>query len=78
MMFFKSMTEKESANWKKGAILGFYTYMLLLAINQIYYLVFASNPFSSALIFWSGLIAAFGCEIIFNLKDKRKLRRNKV
>lgn len=73
MKFFKTMTKEESSNWKSGAILGFYTYMLVLAINQAYHLEFASNLLSPTIIFWTGLIAALGYEIILNLKDKRKL-----
>ena len=67
------MTKEESSNWKSGAILGFYTYMLVLAINQAYHLVFASNLLSPTIICWTGLIAAFGYEIILNFKDKGKL-----
>lgn len=75
-MFFKKMTEKESINWRSGAIFGFYTYLLVLVINQIYYLTFESHLFSLTIVFWTGLIAAFGCEIILNIKDK--IKSNKV
>lgn len=66
------MTKTESLNWKKGAILGFYTYMLISAVNYFYYLLTNSDLFSPRLIFWSGLLVAFGYDIILNLKEKRK------
>ena len=37
MKFFKKMSTFEYSNWKKGAILGFFTYMLLLFINYTYF-----------------------------------------
>lgn len=76
MKFFRSMSENESNNWNMGAILGFYTYMLLLAVNQ--FLVFSSNLFSSVLIFWAGLIVAFGYANFLNLKYKGKSDKNNV
>ncbi|MFC7321490.1 hypothetical protein [Halobacillus campisalis] len=75
-MFFKNMTEKQTIHWRKGAIIGFYTYLILLFIDLTYDLLFAANAFSTSFIFWGGLIAAFGTELIFNLKDKRKLRKS--
>lgn len=42
MKFFKQMNEQESLNWKKGAIFGFYTYMLIwgskLIVNVFLYM----------------------------------------
>ncbi|MGG4152404.1 hypothetical protein [Peribacillus muralis] len=52
MKLFKDMSATESAHWKKGAILGFYTYMLLLFIDHMYFLYFEKELFSSNLIFW--------------------------
>ena len=78
MKFFKSMTKTESYNWNKGAILGFYIYMLLLFIDQTYSILFASNLLSSSVIFWTGLIVVFGYELILNLKDKSKSGRTIV
>lgn len=72
MKFFRKMSTLESSNWKKGAILGFFTYMLLLFINYIYFLISESEPFTSGLIFWTGLIIAFGYEFILNLTTKIK------
>ena len=75
MKFFRSMSKIESINWKKGAILGFYTYMLLLFINYIYFLIYGIEPFTSVVIFWTGLLVAFGYEFILNLKSKMKLNK---
>ena len=70
MKFFKRMNEKESYNSKKGMIFGFYTYMLISAVNYFYYLLTESGLFSPTIIFWSGLLACFAFEFILNLKDK--------
>jgi hypothetical protein len=75
MKFFRSMSKIESINGKKGAILGFYTYMLLLFINYIYFLINGIEPFTSVVIFWTGLLVAFGYEFILNLKSKMKLNK---
>lgn len=64
------MSERESLNWKKGAIIGFYTYTLITAVNYFYYLVTGSSLFSPTFTFWIGLLAAFIFELIFNLKYK--------
>ena len=70
MKFFRKMSKLEHTNWSKGAILGFYTYMLLLFINYIYFLVSGKEPITSGVIFWAGLLVAFGYEIIINFKSK--------
>lgn len=75
MMFFKKMSTFEQSNWKKGAILGFYTYMLLLFINYIYSLSSGSEPFTSGVMFWTGLLIAFGYEFILNLQTKMKVKK---
>ena len=67
------MSKIESINWRKGAILGFYTYMLLLFINYIYFLIYGIEPIASHVIFWTGLLIAFGYEFILNLMSKKKL-----
>jgi len=72
MRLFKSMNEKESLNWKKGALFGFYTYLLITVINYFYYLTTENGLFSPSFIFWSGLLVAFVFEIIFNLKYKKQ------
>ena len=70
MKFFRGMSKIELINWKKGAILGFYIYMLLLFINYIYSLIYGTEPITSVVIFWTGLLVAFGYEFILNLKSK--------
>lgn len=70
-MFLKRMNTKEILNSKKATILGFYTYMLTSAVNYFTYLLFEKNLFSSAIIFWSGLLVVFGYGAFLNLKDKR-------
>lgn len=72
MKFFKSMNKKESLNWKKAAILGFYTFLLLLTVNYIFYLRMDKDLISSRSIFWSGLVVAFGYDAFLNIKDKIK------
>ncbi|TXL57794.1 hypothetical protein FHP05_14825 [Cerasibacillus terrae] len=72
MKLFKPMGEKESSNWKKGAIVGFYTYVLISAVNYFYYLATENSLFSPSFVFWSGLLVAFLFELIFNLKYKRQ------
>ena len=75
MKFFRNMSKIEKNNWKKGAILGFYTYMLLLFINYFSFLISGSEPFTSTVIFWAGLLVAFGYEFILNLKSKMKAKK---
>lgn len=70
------MNEKESLNSKKGAILGFYTYMIISAINYFYYLFTNNGLFSPGLIFWSGLLVVFAYEFILNLKDKSDRKKS--
>ena len=75
MKFFRNMSEFERNNWRKGAILGFYTYMLLLFINYFYFLLSKSEPFPSGVIFWVGLLVAFGYEFIISLRFKMKTKK---
>ncbi|MCJ7843457.1 hypothetical protein MUB24_21790 [Lederbergia sp. NSJ-179] len=56
MRLFKSMNERESSNWKGGAFYGFYTYLLISAVNYFYYLATENGLFSPTFIFWSGLL----------------------
>lgn len=72
MKFFRKTSKLEQKNWRKGAILGFYIYMLLLFINYSYFLLSGSEPFTSGVIFWIGLLIAFGYEFILNLMTKIK------
>lgn len=73
MKFIKKMSESEQTNWKNGAVLGFYTYMLLLFINYISYLLSGSEPLTSGVIFWTGILIAFGYEFLLNLKSKNNV-----
>ena len=72
MKLFKKKDTVEHNNWKKGAILGFYTYMLLLFINYIFFLSGRNEPFTTSVIFWTGLLIALGFKFILNLKSKMK------
>lgn len=69
------MSKIEQMNWKKGAILGFYTYMILLFINYTCLVVSGVEPISTVMIFWTGLIIAFGYEFILNLNGKIRERK---
>ncbi|AYV71535.1 hypothetical protein C2H98_08020 [Niallia circulans] len=70
-MFFRKMSNREEANWRKGAIAGFYVYLLLLFINCISSSFFQKEPFSTTVIFWSGLLVAFGLDFILNLLSRK-------
>ncbi|WP_245807670.1 hypothetical protein [Halobacillus massiliensis] len=74
-MFFKSMSKHQHINWKKGAIVGFYTYMLFLFVDYSFVLFTAAKLFTSGFLFWSGLIAAFGYSGVLNLIDRRKIEK---
>ncbi|UFU00083.1 hypothetical protein KO561_03715 [Radiobacillus kanasensis] len=71
-LFFKDMSRKESENWNKSAILGFYVYMFLLFLDLTSLLFLERHIFSTILIFWTGLVVAYGCNFILNLKTKKK------
>ncbi|KUP08720.1 hypothetical protein Q73_05945 [Bacillus coahuilensis m2-6] len=72
-IFFKKMSEKETKNWKKGCVVGFYAFLIALFINQIYYNFFNSYFLSNFSVFWIGLISAFAWSFILNVKSvKRK------
>ncbi|WP_080847794.1 hypothetical protein [Cytobacillus gottheilii] len=75
MKLFKMMSNREHMHWRKGAVLGFYTYMFLLFINYSFFLIDGSEPLSSKLIFWAGLLVAFGYEGFLNIKLKVKGKR---
>ncbi|WP_152670945.1 hypothetical protein [Guptibacillus hwajinpoensis] len=76
MSLFKSRTNRQMINWRKGAVAGFYTYLIVLFLNYTHNLIFTGDFFSSAIIFWSGLIVAFGYELVLNVNDKRRIRKN--
>lgn len=69
-MFFRKMSDRQVFNSKKGLIFGFYTYMLVSAIDYFYYLFKSSGLFSPIFIFWSGLLAFFMFELVLNIKDR--------
>ena len=69
-MFFRKMKDKEFLNSKAGMIFGFYIYLIISAVNYLYYLFKESSLFSPVFIFWSGLLAFFIFELILNSKDK--------
>lgn len=71
MVFFKPMNKKEILNSKKATILGFYTYMLVSAVNFFSYLLLEKDFISSPIVFWSGLLVFFGYDAFLNLKDKK-------
>lgn len=75
MQLFKSMSTRQLTNWKKGAIVGFYTYLILLFANYTHHLFYSDDFISSAVLFWSGLLAAVGYELVLNLKDKRTIKK---
>ncbi|UOQ48779.1 hypothetical protein MUN88_01065 [Gracilibacillus caseinilyticus] len=67
-IFFKKMSEIESKNWEKGCMVGFYTFLIALFANQLYFFIFKSYLFSNFAIFLIGLVAAFAWSFILNVK----------
>lgn len=78
MKLLKKMPNQQMNFWKRGAIAGFYTYLLLLFVNYTHNLYFSGDFFSSAILFWSGLLVAFGYEAVLKMKDKRKMKLDNV
>lgn len=68
MKFFKKMSQAEEMNWKKAAIFGFYTYLILLFVNYTSSLISGTELIATPIVFWGGLVAAFGSQIILNVK----------
>ncbi|WOV83072.1 hypothetical protein PGH26_08995 [Sporosarcina jeotgali] len=77
MMFFRRMNEKEKKNSIRAVLLGFYTYMIVSFINFFFYLLVEKELFSSAIVFWSGLLVYFGYSAYLDLKDKKKSARSR-
>ena len=73
MKYFRNMSEIESINWKKGAILGFYIYMLLLFINYIYSLIYGTEPITSVCNFLDWIVSSFWVRVYFKFKVEDKL-----
>lgn len=63
------MTDKESNNWDKGCIVGFYVFLILLFIDHIYSYISNNGVFSNGVIFWVGLISVFAVGFILDMKD---------
>ncbi|WP_113927594.1 hypothetical protein [Bacillus sp. P14.5] len=73
MKFFRDMTKAEKSHWNKGAVFGFYTYLVLLFIDHSHTLIFNRDLFSSFSIFWIGIAAAWSYSLIL---DKRRSKKN--
>ncbi|ARK23892.1 hypothetical protein SporoP37_03705 [Sporosarcina sp. P37] len=71
MKLFKRMNKIELLHSKRAALLGFFTYMLITAINYFSYLLINKDLFSPPIIFWSGIAVFFGYDTFLNLKEKR-------
>lgn len=71
-MFFKRMNNKESAISKRAAVGGFYTYVLVTAVNYFYYIFMEETLLSPILVFWSGLSVFFVYDLVLNSKEKAK------
>ena len=71
MMFFRRMNEKEKKNSTRAALLGFYTYMIVSFVNCFSYLLAGKELFSSAIVFWSGLLVYFGYSAYLDIRDKK-------
>jgi hypothetical protein len=63
-LFFKKMTENEIVNSKKGQLLGFFTFAIMLFVNIIYHEISEIELFSYLTILLAGLVVAFGYEFI--------------
>ncbi len=71
-MFFRRMNEKEKKNSTRAALVGFYTYMIVSFINFFFYLLVEKELFSSAIVFWSGLLVYIGYSAYLDLREKKK------
>lgn len=72
MKFFKKMTETEELNWKRAAIFGFYTYLILLFVNYTSVLMSGSELITTPIVFWTGLVVTFGSQFILNMKVNKQ------
>ena len=71
-MFFRKMSETEIVNSKKGQVLGFITFAILLLINIIFDRVSEIELLSNFIILMAGLVVAFGYEMFLNMRDQIK------
>ncbi|WP_280771186.1 hypothetical protein [Salipaludibacillus daqingensis] len=76
-MFFRNSTEVEDKNWRKAAIFGFYTFLILLFVDTIYIYLNDNEVLSSTVIFWIGLLATFSVNFLLNVKSKRDSNKRK-
>ncbi|KHF39313.1 hypothetical protein LQ50_15580 [Halalkalibacter okhensis] len=68
-MFFKKVSKKETKNWEKGCIFGFYSFIMAFFINQIYVYFFSSYLFSNFAILGIGLLSAFAWSFFKNVRS---------
>ena len=69
------MTDSEIGNSRKGLILGFFTFAIMLLINIIYLRVSEIELFSNLTILIAGFVVSFGYELFWNTMDKLRKKR---
>ncbi|WJY27314.1 hypothetical protein [Sporosarcina trichiuri] len=72
MIFFRKMTASEKRTAAKGYQTGFLIYLLLTFANYFYFLLTDQALLSPGILFWAGLLGAFGYEAILNFKQRRR------
>ncbi|TFD99466.1 DUF2871 family protein [Jeotgalibacillus salarius] len=72
MKLFRDMSENEVQNSTRSLVFGFYVFLLLLALNNVYHLINNKDLMSSFSIFTIGLVLTFGYEFILNMKKSKK------
>lgn len=76
-IFFKKMNQKEIASWDKAAVAGFYIFLLLLVADQTSNILFNKELFSKSFIFWTGIAAAFGSDLLYRWKSAARADQEK-
>ena len=71
-LFFKKMTDSEIGNSRKGLILGFFTFAIMLLINIIYFRLSEIELFSNLTILLTGFVVTYGYEFFLNIMDKSR------
>ena len=74
-MFFKKMTDTEIDNSRKGLILGFFTFAIMLLINIIYLRLTEIELFSNLTILLTGFVVTYGYEFFLNIMHKSRKKR---
>ena len=69
------MSETEIVNSKKGQVLGFITFAILLLINIIFDRVSEIELLSNLIILMAGLVVAFCYEFILNVMDSSRKKQ---